>query len=138
MLGEELNLPVNQLARVLRPSGGQLVLGLIKDWPLASVEKIRDGLKANAAAETTFRVANNHLQFTRGKLKGAGSWTGLYGNTANTSSTPDTLVKGPLGVLWYGEPGSQDMVGRARGEPVGHQWPALHARSGSGDGLRCL
>ncbi|HIL25123.1 MAG TPA: hypothetical protein EYG19_06945, partial [Verrucomicrobia bacterium] len=112
MLGEELNLPVNQLARVLRPSGGQLVLGLIKDWPLASVEKIRDGLKANAAAETTFRVANNHLQFTRGKLKGAGSWTGLYGNTANTSSTPDTLVKGPLGVLWYGEPGSQDMVGR--------------------------
>lgn len=112
MLGEEVNLPVNELARVLRPSGGQLLLGSIKDWPLASVQKVAAGLKASAQAETTLKYANDHLHFTRGKLKGAGSWTGLYGNTANTSSTPDTLVKGPLGVLWYGEPGSEDMVDR--------------------------
>ena len=112
MLGEEVNLPVNEMARVLRPSGGQLVIGSIKDWPLASVNKIVNGLKANANAETKVRFADNHLHFTRGKLTGAGSWTGLYGNAANTSSTPDTLVKGPLGVLWYGEPGSEDMVDR--------------------------
>ena len=42
MLGEELNLPVAQLARVLRPSPcGKLVLGSIKDWPLQrAFEKI--------------------------------------------------------------------------------------------------
>ena len=112
MLGDEVNLPVKELARVLRPSGGQLVLGSIKDWPEASVSKIVNGLKANVRAATTVKFANNQLHFTRGKLKGAGSWTGLYGNTANTSSTPDTLVKGPLGVLWYGEPGSEEMVER--------------------------
>ena len=112
MLGEEVNLPVDQLARVLRPSGGQLVLGSIKDWPLASVQKITAGLKSNVHAESELKLTTDLLHFTRGKLKGAGSWTGLYGNTANTSSTPDTLVKGPLGVLWYGEPGSEDMVDR--------------------------
>ena len=112
MLGDELNVPVDQLARVLRPAGGQLVLGSIKDWPLVSVQKIINGLKANAHAQTTVQLANEQLHFTRGKLKDAGEWSGLYGNTANTSSTTDKLVKGPLGVLWYGEPGSEDMVGR--------------------------
>jgi outer membrane protein assembly factor BamB len=112
MFGEEVNFPVAELARVLRPSGGQLVLGSIKGWPLASVNKITNGLKANANAETKMQFTKNQLHFTRGKLTGAGSWTGLYGNTANTSSTPDTLVKGPLGVLWYGEPGSDFMVER--------------------------
>ncbi|MBC8327042.1 MAG: PQQ-binding-like beta-propeller repeat protein [Verrucomicrobia subdivision 3 bacterium] len=112
MLGEELDLPVDELARVLRPSGGQLVLGSVKNWPLASVHKIAAGLKANAQAKTDLVLTNERLHFTRGKLNGAGSWSGLYGNPANTSSTPDTLVKGPLGVLWYGEPGSEDMVDR--------------------------
>ena len=112
MLDEEVNLPVDHLARVLRPSGGRLMLGPINKWPAASLDKIKNGLVANAAAESKSQTINNHFLFTRGKLKGAGNWTGLYGNTANTSSTPDTLVKGPLGVLWYGEPGSEDMVDR--------------------------
>jgi len=112
MLGDEVNLPVDQLARVLRPSGGKLVLGPINKWAPASLDKIKNGLVANALSENKSQTVNSHFLFTRGKLKGAGSWTGLYGNTANTSSTPDTLVKGPLGVLWYGEPGSEDMVGR--------------------------
>ena len=112
MLGDEVNLPVDELARVLRPSGGQLLLGSIEGWPNASMQKITNGLKANARAKTDLKLSKQWLHFTRGKLNGAGSWTGLYGNTANTSSTPDTLVKGPLGVLWYGEPGSEPMVGR--------------------------
>ncbi len=112
VLGEEANLPISQLARVLRPSGGKLVLGPVNKWAPPSLEKIKNGLLANAASETKAQTIDNYFLFTRGKLNGAGSWTGLYGNTANTSSTPDKLVKGPLGVLWYGEPGSEDMVGR--------------------------
>jgi len=112
MLGDEVDLPVDELARVLRPAGGQLLLGSIEDWPLQSVQKIANGLKANARAKTDLQLTKEWLHFTRGQLNGAAAWTGLYGNTANTSSTPDQLVKGPLGVLWYGEPGSKNMVGR--------------------------
>jgi len=57
-------------------------------------------------------------KFVRGKLKEAGSWTQLYGNPQNTASSDDQLVKGPFGVLWFGEPGPQKMVER-------------HARAGS-------
>ena len=51
MLGDEVNLPVDEIARVLRPAGGQLLLGDISDWPAPSVEKIANGLKANAKAK---------------------------------------------------------------------------------------
>jgi outer membrane protein assembly factor BamB len=56
-------------------------------------------------------------KFVRGKLKGAGNWTQLYGNSQNTACSGDELVKGPLGVLWFGEPGPQRMLDRhARAE----------------------
>ena len=51
-------------------------------------------------------------KFVRGKLKGAGSWTQLYGNSQNTACSGDEMVKSPLGVLWFGEPGPQRMVDR--------------------------
>jgi outer membrane protein assembly factor BamB len=56
-------------------------------------------------------------KFVRGKLKGAGNWTQLYGNSQNTACSGDELVKGPFGILWFGEPGPQRMVDRhARAE----------------------
>ena len=37
----------------------------------------------------------------RGKLPGAGDWTHIYSNPANTINSNDELVKGPLGMLWF-------------------------------------
>jgi len=51
-------------------------------------------------------------KIVRAKLEGAGSWTGLYGNAQNTACSEDQLVRGPLGLLWYGDPGPQRMVER--------------------------
>lgn len=48
----------------------------------------------------------------RKKLKGAGAWTAQYGNPQNTACSEDDLVRGPMGVLWYGEPGPLGMVER--------------------------
>lgn len=45
------------------------------------------------------------VKLVRGPLQGAGSWTHQYGDAGNTGTSRDQLVKGPLGVLWYGEPG---------------------------------
>jgi outer membrane protein assembly factor BamB len=39
-----------------------------------------------------------------GPLPGAGSWTHLYANAANTGSSNDQLVKGPLRMFWFGGP----------------------------------
>ena len=110
--GDDVQLPVGQLARVLRPAGGVLLLGSVANWPTENVANVLDGLKANVHSKHDESVEDGWLKFTRGKLDGAGSWSGLYGNTANTSSTQDRLVKGPLGVLWFGEPGSEHMVER--------------------------
>ena len=112
LLRDDLELPVDHLARVLRPAGGVLLLGSIESWTENKINNVIEGLKANVKAEHKFDRSNNWLRFTKGKLKGAGSWTGLYGNKSKTSSTKDQLVKGPLGVLWFGEPGSKNMVDR--------------------------
>jgi len=37
----------------------------------------------------------------RGPLEGAGFWTHQYCDPANTNCSTDTLVKGPLGMLWF-------------------------------------
>jgi len=78
-----------QLRRVLRPAGGTVVAGM------------PDG--------------NNALRwrtFVRPALEGAGSWTQQYGNPQNTACSTDQLAKGPLGILWFGEPGPLAMVER--------------------------
>ena len=55
MLGEEVNLPVDHLARVLRPSGGKLVLGSYNKWPSASLDKIKYGLTAKDLIYISFK-----------------------------------------------------------------------------------
>jgi len=75
-------------ARLLRPGGGTAV----------TVER-RGG--SMTVRETV-----------RPPLKGGGSWRGLYADGQNTASSGDRRLKGPLGVLWYGQPGPRGMVER--------------------------
>lgn len=77
------------LQRLLRPGGGTVV---------ARGPAGRDG-----AAWRTFE---------RPRLEGTGSWTQQYGNPQNTACSSDELARGPLGVLWFGEPGPLSMVER--------------------------
>lgn len=51
-------------------------------------------------------------QFIRGPLEGAGDWSQQFADSQNTACSHDQLVGGPLGMLWYGEPGPQGMVER--------------------------
>lgn len=62
-----------ETARLQRPFGGVACVG-----------------KAGAIQKTV-----------RGPLAGAGSWTHQYADPANTCCSPDSLVKGPLGMLWF-------------------------------------
>ncbi len=51
-------------------------------------------------------------RYARGPLEGAGAWTQQYGDPQNTACSGDELVYGPLGILWFGEPGPMGMVER--------------------------
>ena len=45
----------------------------------------------------------------RDPLPGAGSWTHQFADTANTSCSGDEILRGPLGVLWFGGCGPAGM-----------------------------
>jgi outer membrane protein assembly factor BamB len=62
-----------EIRRLLRPYGGVSLLG-----------------KQSAMQKTV-----------RGPLEGAGAWTHQYADPANTCCSSDTLVQGPLGMLWF-------------------------------------
>ena len=74
--------------RILRPWGGAACLSLHRD------------------GDVVWR------NFVRGPLEGAGDWTQQYGDPQNTACSGDELVYGPLGILWFGEPGPMGMVER--------------------------
>ena len=47
-----------------------------------------------------------------GGLPGAGEWTHQYADAANSVCSTDTLVKAPLGLLWYGGPPNDEVLPR--------------------------
>ena len=79
---------VEEGQRVLRPWGGTACLSFHRD------------------GEVTWRT------YVRGPLEEAGTWTQQYGDPQNTACSGDELVYGPLGILWFGEPGPMGMVER--------------------------
>ncbi len=48
----------------------------------------------------------------RGALEGGEAWHQQYCDPGNTACSGDKRVYGPLGMLWFGEPGPRDMVER--------------------------
>ena len=79
-----------QIDRVLRPYGGVSMLG----------------------KKRFFSSKISWDKNVRGKLDGDGDWTHQYANSRNTACSADELVSGRLGMLWFGEPGPQEMVER--------------------------
>jgi len=101
----------NDVFRMLKPIGGQLVVGTT----VASAARGAVSIKKNfmqwagnspiADAETTTDATGTWVAFTRPALKGSADWTHQWGGAANTTFNPDHLAKPPLDVLWYGQPG---------------------------------
>jgi len=53
-----------------------------------------------------------------GRLPLSKDWTHNYATPANTYCSEDPLVKGPFGVLWYGEPGPRKGIERHATPPM--------------------
>jgi outer membrane protein assembly factor BamB len=120
----ELDYSPEELFRILKPYGGILALGCSEETLRFSKPDYTnqwDEYFSQAKLQKGSN-GNNWITFIRPELPNAGQWTSLYGNPENTCCSEDPYVKTPLGVLWYGEPGSEDIVdrhGRAAG-PVAY------------------
>jgi len=96
---------INEISRMLKPHGGRIVIG----DPSRRVKRPQqDGPRENGGSAGVI----GGFQATRGALPGAGSWTHQYGEPGNTACGDDTLIKAPLRVLWFGQPGPGSMVNR--------------------------
>ena len=111
-------LPANAsaVARHLKPVGGKLCLVRAGDVQPATPEAQQEIAKSLGLAEQIrSESANGAIVMERLALPGAGNWSHQYGNPANTAVSADTRINGDLGVLWYGDPGPDQMVNRHEG-----------------------
>lgn len=112
----------SQVSRHLKPMGGVMMFGAPASAPETVVAKavaseVSQQWVVSAAIDD--QVAQDRTtQWSRVQrlaLPGAGNWSHQYGNPANTAVSSDTRIKGGLGVLWYGDPGPNEMVNRHEG-----------------------
>lgn len=105
--------------RLLKPHGGTISIGQPavakgKVEPLAKTAVRQwladEGIDGGRVTEED----GVWLDFRRGPLPGAGSWTHQYAEPGNTTCSDDQLVRCPLGVLWFGAPGPRQMAERHR------------------------
>jgi outer membrane protein assembly factor BamB len=106
-----------KIFRVLKPYGGVAVFSLPSEssGPFTGTdpEEISAWFETVVSGSPIEKNSNGSwLAYTRGSLEGAGNWTEQYGNPGNTACSDDELVQGPLGILWFGEPGSKKMLDR--------------------------
>ncbi len=128
-----------QLARHLKPCGGVICLGMAAgrvapppSGVVSRVEGVPPSNRGQDARDTAISAGDladwlsqlrlgrcrisqtNGLWATlkRGPLPGAGQWTHQYANAGNVTCSNDKIVSGPLGLLWFGEPGPAPMVNR--------------------------
>ncbi len=116
----EGNLPgqdASQLMDLLRPAGGVVVLGHMSGK--LNEQSIQDWF-SKGGTQCTVSDANGGLwaYVKRGKLEGAGDWTHQYGSADNTTNSRDDLVRGEMGILWWGEPGPRPMPDRGGRNPA--------------------
>lgn len=99
----------------LRPYGGLLYLGT-EFANNGKFEEVFGKVKLEGS-----KLINGNTYLRREELpQPTGSWGNAFGGDAGkTLSIPDTLIKAPLGLLWFGGDGSGDIFGRlGSGAPI--------------------
>lgn len=115
-----LSAPLAETFRVTKPHGGVALIGRTEVRPDAPADAAAFRAQLDALEEAGARVTREGTwwKITRGSIPGARDWTHNYATAANTSSSEDPNVKGPFGVLWYGEPGPRRRIERHATPPM--------------------
>ena len=104
-----------EMFRMVRPDGGTAIIGQPPGCPSkltrADLEKWLN------AADLAYTITDNAADglwalIKRGPLPGAGEWTHVRADVANTACSRDQRTADDWKVLWFGQPGPQIMVDR--------------------------
>ncbi|MBI5683502.1 MAG: PQQ-binding-like beta-propeller repeat protein [Verrucomicrobia bacterium] len=119
LLGRLNDCSPKEVLRLLKPCGGVAMLGQPSEAKSGITALTPAALRSWFASGgvpgvQTAETGGVWATFKRGPLPGAGSWTHEYADAANTTCGDDKLVKCPLGLLWFGDPGPLQMVSRHR------------------------
>jgi len=114
LVSSKMDGSAQEMYRVLKPCGGVAYFGQPAGVAnqIDSVDLARWTLRSDVPTPEITTDNGVWAKIVRGPLKGAGSWTHQYADPANTACSTDELVKSPIGVLWFGEPGPERMVER--------------------------
>ncbi|HID07130.1 MAG TPA: hypothetical protein EYP10_08275, partial [Armatimonadetes bacterium] len=117
LVSGRINASAKEMFRVLKPCGGVAYLGqpaaTMKFFKRLKAKHLRKWL--TDAGIDDFEIIDRNgvwVKLKRGQLPGAGRWTHQYADPGNTACSDDEIVKCPLGVLWFGNPGPSKMVNR--------------------------
>ncbi len=94
----------------LRPYGGVLCLPLPDHYRGKIEAALADQARYPQAKQR--HVAGWTLVAREGALPGAANWTHEHADAANTRVSRDTIVKAPLGLLWFGGPSNEGILPR--------------------------
>lgn len=98
-----------KLFNSLRPYGGAAYLPVAAD----SKQALRSAIDAASLANARVRDGEESLWLTReGALPGSANWTHEHADAANTRVSLDSLVKAPLGLLWFGGTSNEGVLPR--------------------------
>ncbi|MCY3021293.1 MAG: PQQ-binding-like beta-propeller repeat protein, partial [Planctomycetota bacterium] len=111
LAGEKPTAPAEELVRVTKPCGGRAFLSAAAD-----AGDVQSRLEGWGAALQRRQGSSQWVK--RGPLPRTKDWTHNYATPANTYCSDDPLVKGPFGVLWYGEPGPRKRIDRHATPPM--------------------
>ena len=100
---------VEKIFSALRPYGGMACL------PLSATKQAQFSrwvMEANLQKAELKQLGGATQLLRAGPLPGSADWTQQYADAGNTVYSQDTLVKAPLGVLWFGGPSNAKILPR--------------------------
>jgi outer membrane protein assembly factor BamB len=111
---------ITEILRVTKPHGGIAIIGGLEDGPGVPLNEATyaEQLRSLEADGSTISREGDLWKIIRRGVPGARDWTHNYATAANTYSSGDPHVKGPFGVLWYGEPGPRRRIERHATPPM--------------------
>lgn len=100
---------VKNAFHALRPYGGFACWKLTEEQHQTLLDVVATGELPSAAVEQ-----KHGLTYLRrvGSLPGSGSWTHQYADASNSVVSQDSIVKAPLGLLWFGGPANDNVLPR--------------------------